>query len=113
MSDTLEAAPGSPDRCPVPHERASDASADRCPVPHSARWTDDGLAAATSTAGAHAAHSHLQTERAEAMARAVADQRAVDRGVDEINERFISLIGGKLGYGHPLSGRTGTLEFTW
>ena len=68
---------------------------------------------ATNTAKAHATHSHLEIERAEAMARAVADQRAGDRGVDEINERFIALIGGKLGYGHPLSERTGTLDFTW
>ncbi len=68
---------------------------------------------ATSTAEAHAAASHLAAERATLMAQAVADQRAGDRGVDEINERFIALIGGKLGYGHPLSGRTGTLSFTW
>ncbi|HEY6468623.1 MAG TPA: PCP reductase family protein [Candidatus Dormibacteraeota bacterium] len=68
---------------------------------------------AASTAEAHAAASHLAAERATSMARAVADQRAGDRGVDEINERFIALIGGKLGYGHPLSERTGTLSFTW
>ncbi len=69
--------------------------------------------AATSAAEAHADASHLAAERAEAMARAAADQRAGDRGVEQIDRRFIALIGGKLGYGHPLSGRTGTLEFTW
>ncbi len=105
--------PGPADRCPVPHQRAAGGTPDQCPAPHGSRWTDDGVRAATSIAEAHATASHLETERAEAMARAVADQRAGDRGVDEINERFIALIGGKLGYGHPLSGRTGTLEFTW
>lgn len=102
-----------PDRCPVPHDRMSGETADGCPVPHGPRWTDDGREMATTTAAAHAAASHLAAERATSMARAVADQRAGDRGVDEINERFIALIGGKLGYGHPLSGRTGTLAFTW
>ncbi len=84
-----------------------------CPVPHGPQWTADGREKATSTAEANAGASHFEAERAIAMARAVADQRATDRGVDEINERFIGLLGGKLGYGHPLSGRTGTLSFTW
>ncbi|MHB8490425.1 MAG: PCP reductase family protein [Candidatus Dormibacteria bacterium] len=86
---------------------------DRCPVPHHARWTDDGRQAADTTAAAHAEASHLDATRAAEMARAVADQRATARGAEEINERFVALIGDKLGYGHPLSRRTGTLEFTW
>lgn len=112
MSDT----PHSEDRvgrCPVPHDRPSALPADGCPVPHAPRWTEDGRRTALDAAEAHAAASHLETGRAASMARAVADQRAGDRGVEEINEGFVTMIGGKLGYGHPLSGRTGTLAFTW
>ncbi len=112
MSDTQHPDDGV-NRCPVPHDRMSREASSGCPVPHSPQWTDDGREMAASTAEAHAAASHLAAERATSMARAVADQRAGDRGVDEINERFIALIGGKLGYGHPLSERTGTLSFTW
>jgi len=107
-----EHSPGLPEPCPVSRD-GSEPSPDRCPVSQGPRWTDDGLAAATSAAEAHAAASHLATGRAEAMARAAADQRAIGRGTEEIDRRFIALIGGKLGYGHPLSGRTGTLKFTW
>ena len=112
MGDTQQPADRA-NRCPVPHDRMSGETTDGCPVPHGPRWTDDGREMATTTAETHAAASHLAAERATSMARAAADQRAGDRGVDEINERFIALIGGKLGYGHPLSGRTGTLSFTW
>lgn len=112
MSDTSHSE-DHPPRCPVSHDRGPGSAPSGCPVPHGAQWTEEGHEVALNTAQAHAEASHLEAERAASMAYAVADQRAGDRGVDEINERFIALIGGKLGYGHPLSGRTGTLEFTW
>lgn len=86
---------------------------DRCPFPHQPAWTDDGREAAESRATANAEASHLEALRAAEMARAVADQRARARGAGTIDQQFIALIGDKLGYGHPLSHRTGTLEFTW
>jgi hypothetical protein len=47
------------------------------------------------------------------MAQRALEERARSAGVDAIDEQFVQRIGTKLGYGHPLSERTGTLEFTW
>jgi hypothetical protein len=47
------------------------------------------------------------------MAAQAVEQRAAIKDVQAIDERFVRLVSQKLGYGHPLSERTGTLTFTW
>ncbi|MBV8195693.1 MAG: PCP reductase family protein [Candidatus Dormibacteraeota bacterium] len=47
------------------------------------------------------------------MAARALEQRAADREVGDIDSEFVERVSHKLGYGHPLSDRTGTLEFTW
>ncbi|MFN2582470.1 MAG: PCP reductase family protein [Candidatus Dormibacteria bacterium] len=81
----------------------------RCPV----HWHDDARESAEDEARRKAAHAGIDPHRAAAMAARAVEQRAADRDVDEIDSDFVARIGHKLGYGHPLSDRTGTLEFTW
>jgi hypothetical protein len=57
--------------------------------------------------------SHLDSDQAEAMALKVTEQRAAQKGIGEIRSEFLDSLGKKLGYGHPLSDRTGMAEFTW
>ena len=101
---------------------AIDAEAPRCPFPHetahpddatAARWHDAARRAATSTARERARFSHVDEERAAAMAAQAVEGRAQSRRLQEIDEHFVHQVGQKLGYGHPLSERTGTLDFTW
>jgi hypothetical protein len=98
-------------RCPVPHE--SDAT--HCPVhPHAAvTWTPEGQAAAA-TGRERAAVSRIAPDRAASMAERVVESRAQRDRVEEITDLFVRTLGKKLGYGHPLSDRTGTeVVFTW
>jgi hypothetical protein len=107
--------PHEPDsaRCPVVHQDAGPG----CPVPGTAHpppsWTEE----AHRTAGrgrARAAVSRIDPDRAAGMAERVAEARAGREGVEEITDLFVRTLGKKLGYGHPLSDRTGTeVVFTW
>ena len=90
-------------------ERASEEAQPRCPV-HWDGGTRDGV---NETARRNAAWSHVDAAHAEAMAQRAIEQRATDRNVEAIDTEFVSRVGRKLGYGHPLSDKTGTLEFTW
>lgn len=81
----------------------------RCPV-HWDGGTRDGV---NETARRNAAWSHVDAAHAETMAQRAVEQRASDRNVEAIDTEFVSRVGRKLGYGHPLSDKTGTLEFTW
>jgi hypothetical protein len=98
-------------RCPVPH----DAQAPGCPV-HAhpaASWTPEGHAVAA-TGRDRAAVSRLDPDRAQTMAERVVEARAQRERVEEITDLFVRTLGKKLGYGHPLSDRTGTeVTFTW
>lgn len=97
--------------CPVPHD--TDASA--CPVhPHPpVTWTAEGQAVAA-TGRDRAAVSRIAPDRAVAMAERVVEARAQRERVEEITDLFVRTLGKKLGYGHPLSDRTGTeVVFTW
>lgn len=89
-----------------------------CPAGHGApvgqpRWDPGAEAHADRTARDHAEASRLGPERAVGMARAAAEQRAGQRNAEEVSELFVRTLGRKLGYGHPLSDRTGTVTFTW
>jgi hypothetical protein len=101
-------------RCPVPHD-AADAG---CPVPHGAghppmTWTSDAQRAAA-TGRERAAVSRIAPDRAVDMAEHVVEARAQRDRVQEITDLFVRTLGKKLGYGHPLSERTGTeVVFTW
>ncbi len=97
-------------RCPVPHQ--SDATG--CPVPHpSPTWTPEGHAAAA-TGRDRAPVSRIAPDRAVTMAERVVEARAQRDRVEEITDLFVRTLGKKLGYGHPLSERTGTeVVFTW
>jgi hypothetical protein len=97
--------------CPVVH----DTDAASCPVhPHPAvTWTAEGQAVAASGRD-RAAVSRIAPDRAVTMAERVVEARAKRERVEEITDLFVRTLGKKLGYGHPLSERTGTeLVFTW
>lgn len=81
----------------------------RCPV----HWDGDAREGVHDTARRNAPWSHVDAAHAALMAQQAVEQRASDRNVDEIDTAFVSRVGRKLGYGHPLSDKTGTLEFTW
>ena len=99
-------------RCPVAH----DVDAAGCPVHHpghAVRWTPEGERAAA-TGRERAAVSRIAPDRAAAMAGRVVEARAERDRVEEITDLFVRTLGKKLGYGHPLSERTGTeVVFTW
>jgi hypothetical protein len=101
-------------RCPVAHGAAEAG----CPVPHVAghpavTWTTDAQEAAA-TGRDRAAVSRIAPDRAVAMAERVVEARAQRDRVQEITDLFVRTLGKKLGYGHPLSERTGTeVVFTW
>ncbi|HEX4579029.1 MAG TPA: PCP reductase family protein [Candidatus Dormibacteraeota bacterium] len=101
-------------RCPVPH----DAAAAGCPVPAGAphpplTWTEDAHRAAL-VGRDRAPVSRIDADRAVGMAERVVEARAERDRVEEITDLFVRTLGKKLGYGHPLSERTGTeVVFTW
>ena len=99
--------------CPYP---GSTQGAEGCPVPHgdgAPGWDLDAHLEAVRRARQAAPASHMDPERAEKMAVEAAEQRARQRGLDEIGSKFVDSLGKKLGYGHPLSDRTGLPQFTW
>lgn len=121
MSESSEAT----SRCPVPHVGASpsdtpsplsaeetNGAASGCPVP-SSMWGGELREAVAAKARAAADASGLATDRAEKMAQAVVEQRATSRRAPEITQAFVAQLEKKLGYGHPLSDKTGSIEFTW
>ncbi len=108
---------------------ADDSEAPRCPVPHGVdaagcpvsgatahppmSWTDEARRAAQ-TGRQRAGVSRIDPDRAVTMAERVVEARAERDRVDEITDLFVRTLGKKLGYGHPLSERTGTeVVFTW
>jgi hypothetical protein len=101
-------------RCPVAH----DPEQAGCPVhPGAAHppvtWTSDAQRAAA-TGRDRAAVSRIAPDRAVAMAERVVEARAQRDRVEEITDLFVRTLGKKLGYGHPLSERTGTeVVFSW
>ena len=101
------------DRCPYP---GAQPAAEGCPVPHgegSPEWNLEAHLEAVRRARQSAPASHLDPQRAEQMAVGAAEQRARQRGLEEIGAKFVESLGKKLGYGHPLSDRTGLPQFTW
>lgn len=86
-----------------------------CPAPHSSQpqWDLEAHVEAMRRAQQAAETSHLETAKAEEMAVKVAEQRATQKGLGEIRSDFLNTLGKKLGYGHPLSDRTGLPQFTW
>lgn len=94
----------------VPPDRAEIGEApSRCPV----HWQDDARSGAEQGARRRAQWSHVDADRAASMAARAVEHRAADRDVENIDAEFVSRVGHKLGYGHPLSEKTGTLEFDW
>ena len=77
------------------------------------RWSAAARRAAAEAADrAHA--SHLSAEHAMEMATKAVEARAERMDAAEVTDLFVRTLGRKLGYGHPLSERTGTeSEFTW
>lgn len=100
--------------CPYPHGPAEQEG--ECPVPHRVRapeWDLEAHLEAIRRAHQTAPTSHLDAPRAEQMAVRAAEQRAEQRGLSEIGAKFVEGLGKKLGYGHPLSDRTGLPQFSW
>ncbi|HEY8675430.1 MAG TPA: PCP reductase family protein [Candidatus Dormibacteraeota bacterium] len=76
-------------------------------------WTADAHRAAA-TGRDRAAVSRIAPDRAATMAERVVEARAKRDRVEEITDLFVRTLGKKLGYGHPLSERTGTeVIFSW
>jgi hypothetical protein len=112
---------GAPDGgCPFPHPAQSDGASSRCPVAHghgadgiAPTWEDGTRELTERIAREAAGASRLSDERAARMAVRVAEARAGAKRVEAITELFVRTLGRKLGYGHPLSDRTGMAAFTW
>lgn len=110
-------------RCPFPQphvkaEETAPGGAPGCPVPasdHAAevKWDVEAHVEAMRKARSAADTSHVSPDKAEQMAHNVLELRATRRGLDEINSKFVDVLGKKLGYGHPLSDRAGLPDFTW
>ncbi|HEX6492905.1 MAG TPA: PCP reductase family protein [Candidatus Dormibacteraeota bacterium] len=96
--------------CPFPHPPRSDDSS-RCPV--APGWEEGTREQAESTGRRAAGASGLSPDRAAEMAVRAAESRAEAKRLEAITELFVRTLGRKLGYGHPLSDRTGTVDFTW
>ncbi len=100
-------------RCPVAHDPAA---ATGCPVEpaHPApTWTPEAHRAAQA-ARERSGPSGIDPGRAAGMAERAVEARAQRDRVEEITDLFVRTLGRKLGYGHPLSERTGTeVVFTW
>jgi hypothetical protein len=105
-------------KCPFPMDR-DPASGDqgRCPVSPGGSeepvWEHGTREEAERIARKASGASRIDAERAAAMAVNVAEVRARARGQSLISQIFLRTLGKKLGYGHPLSDRTGVEEFTW
>ena len=116
------------EKCPIPHESGSEAtphgathphppimdSTAVCPVPHGdVAW--DGALKETITERARtvAGASGLPEERAAQMAEAVVEARAAKSNMPEVTAAFVKSLEKKLGYGHPLAEKTGSLSFSW
>ncbi|MEM7248309.1 MAG: universal stress protein [Acidobacteriota bacterium] len=90
-------------------------SAGKCPVDHAAApsFTEKGEeVVATATARATDA-GKFESDRAEALIRGVAQERAKAKNMEAIGQKFMAVLGKKLGYGHPLAEITAQHEFTW
>jgi len=90
----------------------------RCPFPHGEdaagpEWTEESRRIALERARERARYSRIDTGRAEDMAQRAVESRAESRELGQIDTDFVAQVSKKMGYGHPLSERTGTLEFTW
>lgn len=82
-------------------------------LPGDVRWDLEAHVEAMRKARSAAPTSHVSADKAEEMAQRVVEQRAARRGMDQISSDFVEVLGKKLGYGHPLSDRTGKPNFTW
>jgi Proto-chlorophyllide reductase 57 kD subunit len=93
-------------RCPFPH---GEAGGDAPP-----EWSEESQRRAHELARAKAPHSRLDADRAAAMATRAVESRAEQKALPRIDLAFLEQVGRKMGYGHPLSERTGSVgEFTW
>ena len=106
--------------CPFPHPSRTDGAPSRCPVTHAEgahppvpAWEEGARELAETRAREAAEASGLDAERAAQMAVRASEQRADAKRLEAITELFVRTLGRKLGYGHPLSERTGSVEFTW
>ena len=77
------------------------------------RWSPSARQAAEAAARRAAPASHLDPDRAAGMAVQAVESRADQHRLEEIGDLFVRTLGRKLGYGHPLSDRTGMAAFTW
>jgi hypothetical protein len=76
-------------------------------------WTHEAHQVAE-TGRERAAVSRIDPDRAAGMAERVVEARAERERVEQITDMFVRTLGKKLGYGHPLSERTGTeVVFEW
>jgi len=105
--------------CPYPFTSdpaASSPAGSACPVPHgqaSAAWTEAADQLLRERVEHSSSTSEMGRDRAEQMGRAAVEARAARGGREEVSELFVRTLGKKLGYGHPLSERTGSLDFSW
>ncbi|HVS42677.1 MAG TPA: PCP reductase family protein [Candidatus Dormibacteraeota bacterium] len=106
----MDGAQGGRGGCPFPHPPRSDTSSG-CPV--APGWDEGTREHAEEIARRAAGASGLSPDRAADMAVRAVESRADAKRLEAITELFVRSLGRKLGYGHPLSDRTGTVEFTW
>ncbi|TMC49944.1 MAG: hypothetical protein E6J14_07030 [Chloroflexi bacterium] len=106
--------------CPFPHgDEPAEMPPASCPVSGARAgratplWEAGARDAAEATGRAAAGASRLDENRAASMAVRAVESRADQRSAERITELFVRTLGRKLGYGHPLSDRTGVAAFTW
>jgi hypothetical protein len=107
----MDAAASGHGGCPFPHHPTRDDTTSGCPV--APGWEKGAREQAESIGRGAADASRLSPDRAAEMAVRAAESRADAKRLEAITELFVRTLGRKLGYGHPLSDRTGTVRFTW
>jgi hypothetical protein len=76
-------------------------------------WTEEAKQTVSAAADRTAAAGKLERERAEALGKGAAEERARGKKIEEIGQAFMARLGKQLGYGHPLSELTPQHQFTW
>jgi len=76
-------------------------------------WTEGGDQKVEEAKQRMADVEKFEGDRAEQLARGVAEERATEKNMEAISEAFMTKLGKQLGYGHPLAQVTAEHTFEW
>jgi nucleotide-binding universal stress UspA family protein len=100
-------------RAAVTSQPSTDESSTAQPTTPEPAWTEEAKQVVEAAAERVAEAGKFKRDRAEALGRGVAEQRATERNMSAIGQAFMNKLGKQLGYGHPLSELTAEYQFTW